>query len=530
MTTYPHALQLFQQQQWTQTIAACEAGLQHEPLNGGLLELLSCAHGALGQRELAQVYIDHALRWHPDVASFRFNAAVCHSELGRKHEAAMQYQVCLRLDPQHSDALWNYGEMLRQDEHFQQAAVYFETITAQGKTYPGLAHRLAVCYSNMGKHEAALALFEDSINDSAMPPPQRALTYWERSLYHLNRAEFEQGWVDYERRFDSGGLNKVFCHRFDIPQWDGGFHAGHTLLIHGEQGLGDEMMFASLLPQLLQRAAQASMAVVIGCKPGLVRLFAQAFPSATVRSHEVGSVPIDVGGMGGENGVQWQCALGSVAYFSQLQGDPPVNERTPLAYFVADATRSQWYAQRLAQLRPDVHNTLKIGLMWGSNPNLFDNKHATWAQQRSMPLNLLADLAHALPARSGNTTDAVSFISLQNGERGAEAAVAPQLRMLDLSTEQTDFFETAALIDNVDVVISVDTSVAHLAGGMGKRVWQPLMRRADWRHTQTTARSYWYPQVDYLRQTQAGNWYPVVEQLKQRVAQAVLARTAGGSV
>jgi Glycosyltransferase family 9 (heptosyltransferase) len=127
------------------------------------------------------------------------------------------------------------------------------------------------------------------------------------------------------------------------------------------------------------------------------------------------------------------------------------------------------------------------------------------AQRKSMPVNLLEPLA----AVSNN----LLFVSLQNNEVGHEAAFAPQLNMLDFRQSLLDLADTAALIANMDLIISVDTSVAHLAGAMGKPVWMPLMERADWRWGESGDTSVWYPNTRLFRQTEQGNWSFVVKDL-----------------
>ena len=349
-----------------------------------------------------------------------------------------------------------------------------------------------------------LALADDPHAD----PQANALTQWEYALFLLGRERFQEGFAHYRQRFSAGGRNSVYCHPFAQPLWTGQFTPSSTLLIHGEQGLGDEMMFASVLPEVLAAAQQTRSRVILAVRPALVKLFAFSFPQAIVRPHQVSGPPADLDGLGP---IDWQLPM----------GDLPVLFRQRLAdfapacrpYLAADARRSAEYAAQLAALEPAAAAPplLRVGLMWGSNPANVNAKFVRWSQQRSIPVQLFGQLARLVPA--------VRFVSLQNHERGAEAALAPELDILDLSNQQTDFFETAALIANLDLVISVDTSISHLAGAMGVETWVPLMARCDWRHGLHRTSSYWYPNTRYFHQADSGDWQPVLQAIAQALAQ-----------
>ena len=292
----------------------------------------------------------------------------------------------------------------------------------------------------------------------------------------------------------------MFCHDFPYPLWQGTFKHGEVLLVHGEQGLGDELMFASTFNELLDDAQKANAQIIIACKPGLARLFADNFPRAQVRSHWVGDSPADLS----DTAVDAQLPMGHLMHLYRKHVDDFIAHRQP--YFTADPERVDHYAQRIRMLgreAVDGQRRFRVGLMWGSNPAAVSAKFSRWTHQRSIPLDGLLPLSDLL--------DNVEFISLQNHERGAEAASAPQLNIVDFSLDQTDFYDTAALIQNLDLVISVDTSVSHLAGGMGMPTWVPLMKRADWRHGKHREHSIWYSQTRYFRQTQVNDWRDVIQ-------------------
>jgi Flp pilus assembly protein TadD len=494
---------------WPQAQATCQQALQLDPRHPEAHHLAGHVAGQLGDREQGLRLLEQAVALAPAHPQYRYNLAVSLVEAGRENEAALQYRACLRQAPDHRDALWNYGEMLRLAEHFDLAAQLLERCQALGDARPALHHRLAVSFSALGRDDACAVQFEREISR----PDCEMLTHWEQALHLLSRERFEQGFAQYRKRFQCHGRNSVYCHDFGLPLWGGQFQSGQTLLVHGEQGLGDEMMFASIVPELLADAAAAGARVVLAVKPPLVRIFAQSFPQATVLAHKVGAAPAKLSGLGA---IDVQLPMGDLPHFYRhTEAD---FDRGAQPYLRADPARAHWYRQQLQALEPagSAQPQLRVGLMWGSNPAPVNAKFTRWSQQRSIPVAQFEGLAHHLPQ--------VRFVSLQNRERGAEAALAPHLDIFDLSALQTDFAETAALIEALDLVISVDTSVSHLAGAMAKPCWVPLMQRADWRHGLTREHSLWYPGTRYFRQTQANHWDDVLARidgaLQQRCAAA----------
>lgn len=490
-------LSAIQQQQFTHALEAALAALKLEPNHAEAHHLASHAYGGLDDGFMAQVMLKRAIALEPNNPQYHYNAAVNASIDRDTPRAMLHYAQALRLAPNLLDALWNYGECLRLDEHFALALNCFERLVQLKATHYGaLWDRMAVCYTSLGRYEEAEAMYRRAF----AAQQNGALTHWEYALYKLSLDDFETGFKYYNDRFLCEGKNSVFCHDFPYPQWTGTFKQNETLLIHGEQGLGDELMFASLFNELLDDAEAMDAHVIIACKPGLARLFADNFPRAQVRTHMVGERAADLSDVH----VDSQLPMGHLMSFYRKNLNDFAAHRQP--YFKANPERAAYYAKRIQDLgreAVDGKRRFRVGLMWGSNPAAVSASFSRWTSQRSIPLNALLPLADML--------DDVELISLQNQERGSEAGAAPQLDIVDFSLDQVDFYDTAALISNLDLVISVDTSVSHLAGGMGVPTWVPLMKRADWRHGRTRDQSIWYDQTRYFRQTQANNWQTVVQ-------------------
>lgn len=520
------ALKHIYAKEWLEAQNACACALRCNGQHAEAHHLAGHVAGQMGHNDEALAYLVKAIDLDPRHPQYRYNYAVSLGLLGRENEAAVQYQACLRQDPNHRDALWNYGEMLRLAEHFDLAAKLLQRFAALGGNYRALHHRLGVVYSALRQDKEADAHF---LKELSAPEHTDALTNWEYSLFLLSRERFGEGFAHYSRRFQAGGRNSVYCHAFNVPFWNGGFTKNSTLLIHGEQGLGDEMMFASVVPEVLAAAQLMNSRVVLAVKPPLVRLFRASFPAAQVIPHKVGGPVADLSEMGK---IDWQIAMGDLpAMFRfKLQDFKAASH----AYLHADPARTVWYANQLdalnapndalssAQAFAPALPKLRVGLMWGSNPAPINAKFMRWSQQRSIPIQVFERLASFLPQ--------VQFVSLQNAERGHEAALAPRLDILDLSHLQTDFLETASLIANLDLVISVDTSVSHLAGAMGKETWVPLIKRSDWRHGNQRNNSYWYAHTRYFHQEQDGDWTLVMEAMAQALTERLAQRFPANSV
>lgn len=507
-----YAEQMLSAAQWGAAEQACLHLLQFCPQDCTVLDQLALLYQQTERAEQALILLERVCALAPNNADYHFKHANVLFACGLENEAAMAFRRCLQHDPDHTGALWNYGEYLRLSEHYAPAAACFERILALDTYYPALHHRLAACYCYLGRLDEGRRYFALAKEDQGLDPQSRAVSHWELALVELGQENFDAGWQEYEHRFDSGGKNQVYCYPFPQPKWRGESLRGKTLLVHGEQGFGDEIMFASMVPRLLARCAEEDARLILAVKPGLQRLFAASFAQAEVRAHDIEHAPVDTTEFAR---IDVQCPIGDLPRIFAFSSTS-TQEQPPAPYLFADAGRAAYYQQQLCQQDPRYENAFKIGLMWGSAPNLHLKSHATWAVQRSVALPLWAVLADL---------EGTCFVSLQNSERGAEAATAPALRILDTSAEQSDFFETAALIANLDLVLSVDTSVAHLAGAMGKPVWQPLMLRSDWRHGKNRKQSYWYPNVRYFQQTQAHNWFSVLEQIKTTL-QTTLAQHA----
>lgn len=328
---------------------------------------------------------------------------------------------------------------------------------------------LGRAYQALNRIDEAIAAFRAAIAIQ----PHLVEAHWNLSLMLLLSGDYADGWPEYEWRLNLAGQTPSLP---GVP-WNGSIEPGLRLLIHTEQGFGDAIQFARYLPLLVDRGVE----VFVSCPRVLCRLFRSVHDKLTIL--ESGQNPPDVDA---------HFPLVSLArLYSPSIAAIPVR----IPYLAAPPEASSMWRQRLAA---DPAKR-KIGLAWAGRTRTLHEK------RRPIPVAALAPLA-ALP-------DMV-FVSLQKDDETGDRDQWPGARpMLDWTGELTDFAETAALIEALDAVVSVDTGVAHLAGALGKPVYVLLPFAADWRWLLDRAASPWYPTARLLRQREPGNWGPVVRTL-----------------
>lgn len=424
----------------------------------------------------------------PQEPQFHFNYAVTLAELGHVELAMVEYRACLALDPDFKDALWNHGEMLRLAGHFAAALACFDRLDAlESPRRLKLMHRMAVCCAHLGLNERAEALFQQELADPREPgDPQ---THWEYALFLLGCGRLDEAWPHYAQRFKAGKAISVVKTDLGVPEWQGQYEAGATLLVQGEQGVGDEILFAAFLPALLARAKEYGLHVVIACRPALQRLFAYSFPEAEVLPPQA-AAELAAAGRGTEAGV-WQLSMGDLPLW--------IAKPAPAAYLRPHP--DDVILMRLALEDCAMQGQApgpRVGLAWGANPAVLTANRQT--------RNVSPQLINAF----GAALFQGEFFSLQTTEHRPALAHMPDLHINDMSTLLSDFSRTAALMQELDTVVTVCTSTANLAGALGLPVRVLLQKHADWRWHGDTA---WYPKARCYRQKITGDWSGPLQQL-----------------
>jgi tetratricopeptide (TPR) repeat protein len=303
-------------------------------------------------------------------------------------------------------------------------------------------------------------------------------------LLHLLEGNFALGWGEYEHRASALRVRS----RFPQPQWKGESLHGARIFLHAEQGMGDTLQAIRYVPLVAARGGQ----VVLGVQTRLYRLLARTEGAwQVIRDAETPPM------------FSWHCPLLSLpfAFATDLKTIP-----APIPYVRPDPALTEIWRERLQG------DSLRIGLAWAGNAK---HPHEFW---RSIPLEQLAPLTHL---------EGTTFYSLQMGPpAGQLKQLGSRARIIDLQDEQQDFADTAAIVANLDLVISIDTSAAHLAGAMGKPVWVLLHQSPDWRWLLDREDSPWYPTARLFRQSTLGNWQDVVARV-ERELRGLVASGAG---
>jgi tetratricopeptide (TPR) repeat protein len=412
-----------------------------------------------------------ALHYHPDLVEARFQLGLARLRLGQFADAIDCFRKVIELKPEHADARCNLGYVLHKHfEELEEAEAHLRRALELAPEKIETQTNLAMVLDYRGQSDAALQIYERIL--AAQPDDTEARV--NRALILLARGDYANGWTNYEARH---GLNAR--RDFGLPEWDGASLRGRAIIVHAEQGLGDEILFASCLPDLIAQADR----VILECSERLEALFRRSFPRAIVRSGKKDG-PIDWIEEYGP--VDFQLPIGSLPRW--FRRDRAAFSRAG-AYLLADSRAVGEWRDRLA-----VGSKRVIGVSWrGGGPE-------TRGRLRSVPLELLEPLLQQ---------DAV-FVSLQHGAdvRELEGARA-HIRAFPGVTDDPD--ELAALIGALDLVISVDNTTAQLAGALGHRVWIMLSASPEWRYGLSGDTMPWYPSARLFRQGGERRWEPVVQ-------------------
>ena len=398
---------------------------------------------------------------------------------GRLTEALPLLEQAVRLVPQEPEFHNNLGLALEAADRTGEAIARYRQALALRPDH-------ATAWNNLGLALQAsndLAGAIDAFRRALRLTPDFAQAHWNLALALLARGEFSEGWREYDWRLalvELGGRSAPLAG----PRWDGGDAHGKTILLTPEQGFGDSLQFIRFAPMLAARGAR----VIVQSQPALRRLLASAPGVSEVRGTDeplpVYDAHLPLLSVAGALGVTAQDIPHAVPY---LAADP------------------QHEARIASELQP-FRGMLKIGLAWaGSRVHRNDRR-------RSCPLARLAPLLD-LPG--------AAWFSLQRDDGEDQLPDLPSARRIVLLDARRDFDRKAALIDALDLVISVDTSTAHLAGALGRPLWVLLPFAPDWRWQLERTDSPWYPTARLFRQARAGDWGAVTDAVRHALAELI---------
>ncbi|MEG5052625.1 MULTISPECIES: tetratricopeptide repeat protein [unclassified Microcoleus] len=432
------------------------------------------------QVEEAIAHYEQALVAEPTFVPALINLAVALQEKGELVRAIELYRRALEIHPHSWEAYNNLATVLQEQGNLEDALEYYHKALELLPDFVEAINNLGRTFLEKGAVEDAIACYRRAIHLS----PNHASAHLNLSLALLLVGDLENGLAEYEWRwqikeFHTGhscflvGPDNTVSAREYRPLWDGSDLQGKTILLHAEQGLGDSLQFIRYAAIVKNKGGR----VIVGCYPQLHRLFAtvdgidllivkgEPLPEFDVQAPML-SLPYIIG-------TKLETIPANTAYLS-----PPAG---------AEFT-----------LLPD--RTLKVGIVWAGNPKHRKNKQRSCSLSQFLPL---LDVS------------GVSFYSLQKEVSEADRALLNQTSIVDLSPHFGDLADTAAAIAKLDLVISVDTAVAHLAGALGKPVWILLAFSPDWRWLLEREDSPWYPSARLFRQHQRGDWEDVFDRVAE---------------
>jgi len=436
-----------------------------------------------GKNDLAVAYLKKAIEMKPSNAGCFNNMGNVFQQQGKYLESVKWYEMAARINPGHKMAHNNIAVAYLNLGNLDKALISVETALDLDPEYADAHNNHGEILRAMGDNGKALVAIEKAI--SLFPDMVNA--HWNRALIWLSEGNFQDGWSAYEWRWRRPTTqSRAFAHG---AAWQGQDIKGKVLFVYEEQGLGDILQFIRYLPMLQNLGAR----VVFETGPALIRLVAEnrLYDRLLVGLSKMDTRPVDR--------FDFHVPLLSLPYILKTEIET-IPDKIP--YLTADPALCRIWKNRLSG-----DDSFKVGLVWaGRSMHKNDGN-------RSIHLSLFKTLGKV---------EGVCFYSLQK-EKHEKWTDMDSLTIFekDLGPEISDFADTAAIMENLDLIVSVDTSVVHLAGAMGKPVWTLLPFAPDFRWLLDRDDCPWYPSMRLFRQTSPKEWAPVLDQAALALAQRV---------
>lgn len=453
--------------------------IDKDPGHVDAVHLLGVAALQAGRADEAVRTIQAAIALDGARAGFHNNLGEAFRVLDRLAEARACYEQALRLDPNYVDARNNLGIALKGLGQTNEALVCYQEALRRRPNDAGIHSNLGNTYRELEQLPEALGCYEQALRLE----PGFVEAHWNRALAWLLMGNFEQGWPEYEWRWRRPATPP---RPFPQPRWDGSPLRGKTILLHAEQGLGDTLQFIRYAPLVTGRGGM----VIAECQPVLVRLLSRCAGIQCLIARGQPLPAFDVHAP----------LLSLPGIFGTTVATVPAN----VPYIFPDAELVRHWQQEVAAVRKKVN----VGIAWQGGLRYPGRLYRS-------PL-----LAHFAPLAR---REGVRLVSLQKGPGSEQlAGVAGQWPVVDWSSRLDEtagaFMDSAALMKSLDLVVTSDTAVAHLAGALGVPVWVSLPVGADWRWLLHREDSPWYPTMRLFRQPAAGDWPALFARLAGEVA------------
>ena len=433
-------------------------------------------------REKVLHHLEYAVSLRPGAWEFHNDLGNAYWNQGRVDDAAKAFQNAAALKPDYFQAVYNLGNARFLQDRFDDAISAFRQSVSLDPGWVQAHYRLANCLQYVGRFEEAIEAYEEAIKRK----PELSDAHFGRAITLLKVGRFAEGWREYEHRLADDSFRSILPP--GSPVWNGGDFSAKTLLVYGEQGIGDVLHFIRYLP-MVQRLGGRTVLV---CDSSLHPLLRESMTNTELLDkRRLEKAPDQI----------------EFDIHVPLMSLPGIFATTPetipcrVPYLSVNRSKTNQWTKRLHR------NRINVGLVWAGNPSQKDDKH------RSCRLADLAPLADI---------NGVAYYSLQKGP-GSEQLHENSggFELIDFSGDLEDFSDTAALIEALDLLITVDTAVAHLAGGLACPVWVLLWFGHCWRYPRSGESSPWYPGMRLFRQPRIGDWENVATQAATALARYV---------
>lgn len=468
-------------QQFDEAVASYDRAIEAQPNYSEAYFNRGNAQLEMERLDDAIASYDHAIALRPDYTEAFNNRGNAQREAERLDDAMASYKQALAIRPDYVDALSNCGRTLMELSRNNEALAIFDQARALLPDSDAVHYNRGLAFHELMRFPEAIESYDRAISIT----PDYGNAHFAKSVSLLLLGDFDRGWREYEWRWSVDKTKFPDRERvFPQPLWLGDADiSGRTVLLHAEQGFGDIIQFC----QFASLVAQCGAQVVLQVEPELKSLMASLAGCSSVIAQDDALPPFD-----------YHTPLMSLplAFKTSLITIP-----NSVPYLSAPPEKVDVWRERLGG-----RTGARVGLVWAGNPRMGIRNARLLDRRRSMHFDQLARLFEQ---------DKCQFVSLQKGGEAAEQLCNSPLRdrVLDITADLRDFSDTAAVIENLDLVIAVDTSVAHLAGALGKPVW--LMNRyiTCWRWLLDREDSPWYPTARLFRQNSTRMWDNVIERV-----------------
>jgi tetratricopeptide (TPR) repeat protein len=459
-----------------EALASYDRALAIKPDHVDVLVARGVVLDALGRQQEAVASFDRALVQAPDHQLALRTRGVALLKLDRFEEALASFERVAEQSPADADALYNVAFTLAALDRDSEALAAFDQVLAANPDHIDALMGRGAALQNLCRYADAIATYERVVAID----PNHAEAHYSEAMALLSLGHYRSGLTKYEWRRKVKGTSIV--QTFAKPLWLGDVPIeGKTLLLHAEQGIGDVLYAVRYLPLLARRGAR----IILQVQASLRELLSRLEGVGAVAGRGDLLPPFD-----------YHCPLMSLPHALKTE---PAAIPADVPYIDAPQERVALWRDRL----PDT-GKLRVGLVWCGNPAFKEDR------RRSLKLAQVAPLL---------ATPDISFYSLNPGiGEGDVAALAARPNVLHLGSQFRDFSDTAAVVSLLDLVVTSDTSVAHLAGAMGRPVWIMLGFSPDWRWAFDRDRSFWYPTARLFHQDVADDWAGVIARVQHELS------------